>query len=249
MTIPAPPAPGDPITLCIETSNPSSAGDGPAVGLGAGTDAASARWIGGERLEPSGRHDDALMPAIERLCRAHGVAPGRLARVAVSIGPGGFTGVRIAVAAAKMIAVATGAACIGVPTAGALIRALDPAAHAGRRAAVCLAWKRNDVWRQVFEPTPDGAAWRTTGEGGIVTLDAAARDVSLVIADEEFDRMLRERGEDRSGVEILRPRFDAELVFRASLGLAPVDPAALLPIYPREPEAVTKWRELRRDKP
>ncbi len=222
-----------------------------AVGLGRGSSASDAEWLGGEPLAPTSRHDDALMPAIDRLCRAHAVQPRGLARVAVSLGPGGFTGLRIAVMTAKLIAEATGAECVGVPTAEALMLGLEPGelSHESTSAivGVCLAWKRDDVWRQRFtlDATRDG--WSALDAGGIVSLSAAAEGVSSLIADAEFLRLLRERAIDVSRVSIYPPRFDARHVFAASLGRAATDPVALLPIYPREPEAVTKWRELHRN--
>lgn len=249
-----------PITLAIETSNPASGGGGDgagsaapqivAVGLGRGSSVADAEWLGGEPLAPSSRHDDALMPAIDRLCRLHGVRPIELSRIAVSLGPGGFTGLRIAVMTAKLIAEATGAECVGVPTAEALMLGVEPGefsrAENGAAFGVCLAWKRDDVWRQRFTLNATRDGWAALDAGGIVPLNAAAEGVSSLIADAEFVRLLRERAIDVSRVTIHQPCFDARHVFLASLGRAATDPVALLPIYPREPEAVTKWRELHR---
>lgn len=47
-------------------------------------------------------------------------------------------------------------------------------------------------------------------------------------------------------IPIHPPVFDPAACFEVSLLLDPLDPVQLLPIYPREPEAVTKWRELQR---
>lgn len=78
------------------------------------------------------RHDDHLFPEIERLLGLSGAVLKDLTRVAVAIGPGSFTGVRVGIAAAQGIARASGAATAGVMT-------LDIAAHpfAASRVRVC----------------------------------------------------------------------------------------------------------------
>lgn len=58
----------------------------------------------------------ALMPAIERLCRRAGIGPRHLDGVAVALGPGSFTGLRIGLAAAKGLAVALDRPLAGVGT-------------------------------------------------------------------------------------------------------------------------------------
>src|SRR5262245_39572606 len=70
-----------------------------------------------EMLAPQKRHDDDLLPAIDRLLGRLNLSQGDLGAVGVSIGPGGFTGLRIAVTTAKMFAEALGAAIIAVPSA------------------------------------------------------------------------------------------------------------------------------------
>jgi NhaP-type Na+/H+ or K+/H+ antiporter len=41
---------------------------------------------------------------------------------------------------------------------------------------------------------------------------------------------------------IVEPVFDAAACLRVGATLAPIDPVELVPIYPREPDAVTLWR-------
>lgn len=97
-----------------------------------------------------------------------------------------------------------------------------------------------------------------TAPGALVTIDrVSAGPGSVLVADERYLREALELGSSASPAhastvpvlasqlednEIIAPVFSAEFVFRASLGKAAVDPLELAPIYPREPEAVTKWR-------
>ncbi len=183
------------------------------------------------------------MPAIDRLCRGAGVAPSDLSRVAVSIGPGGFTSIRIAVATAKMIALATGARPVGVPTALAVAHAVRE--QVGEAVlAVLLAWKRTDVWRQRFRVAP--SIVEPIDAGGLVAIGPGAFEgAAAVVADAELRRLLGREGVSQHGVPVHDPVFDAGALFEASLRLPATDPSALLPLYPREPEAVTKWKALR----
>lgn len=62
------------------------------------------------------RHGDELFPTIERLMsRAHTTLAG-ITRVAVATGPGSFTGLRVAIAAAQGIARGSGATLAGIST-------------------------------------------------------------------------------------------------------------------------------------
>ena len=62
------------------------------------------------------RHTEELMPAIAGLFAVAGVTPADLAAIAVAIGPGSFTGLRVGLAAAKGLAIAQGVTVLGIPT-------------------------------------------------------------------------------------------------------------------------------------
>lgn len=250
------------LTLAVETSNPGhhalavrigtpgagqgGSGAGVALGrVGVGS-VGGVMLLGVEPVRPATREDDDLMPAVERLCRGAGVSPRELQRIAVSIGPGGFTGLRVATATVKMLCEATGARCIAVPTASALIRRASLAARAGGCCVVGLAWKRDDAWRAIFEP---GRGDREVEPARLVRLEEfVPRGATALIAEGALVDLLRERGSLAHGLHIESPVFDAAAVLEASAGLPEMDPVALAPLYPREPEAVTKWREMRRAK-
>jgi tRNA threonylcarbamoyladenosine biosynthesis protein TsaB len=93
-------------SIAIETS-----GRVGSVTLGRGD-----RCLASAAMPEQERHRVDLMPTIDGLCTAHGVGPRQIAEVYLSIGPGSFTGLRIGVATAKMLAQALGAKIVAVPT-------------------------------------------------------------------------------------------------------------------------------------
>ena len=62
------------------------------------------------------RHAAELMPAIRDLTRQQGWAPNQIDHVYLSLGPGSFTGLRIAVAIARALHQASGCRLVGVPS-------------------------------------------------------------------------------------------------------------------------------------
>lgn len=96
-----------PLTLGIETSS-----FGGSVALSCGEEVLALR-----ELDPTGRrHARTLVPEIQSLLRDAGRLVGDLGLIAVSIGPGSFTGLRVGVVCAKSLAWATGAKLAAVDT-------------------------------------------------------------------------------------------------------------------------------------
>ncbi len=229
------------ITLAIETSNPSRVDLSCAgVGLFAGEDASSLREIARADLSKGSSHDDALVRAIDACARAAQIGPREINRIAVSVGPGGYTSVRIATTVAKSIAIISGAACVPVPTAMGVIGALAGSLPVSSPTLLCLAWKRSETWAQVVRNgKPDGA-------GRILTIDdVAAFDGELVIADAAFIARVRE-SHAGFATRSIEPVFDPRAIAIASFACAEVSAHGLVPMYPREPEAVRVWAERKR---
>jgi tRNA threonylcarbamoyladenosine biosynthesis protein TsaB len=68
-----------------------------------------------ERVHEGGRaHAELLAPSIEEVCAASACAIGEITCIAVDIGPGLFTGLRVGVATAKALAQALGIGVLGV---------------------------------------------------------------------------------------------------------------------------------------
>ena len=144
--------------------------------------------------------DDELLPAIAQIVAQAGAQPTDLTRVGVSIGPGGFTGVRIAVAATKMICEATGAECVGVPSAQVVARRVT---RDGRPFAVALASKRDSVHLTIFNA--DGLA---SDAGAIRTAqDLGTLGIVRLIADQHLPPSFCELAV-RHSIAIERPMFD-----------------------------------------
>ena len=79
-------------------------------------DTEAGNLIAGESEAMKRGHAEALMPLIGRVVAQSGVAFAALDRIAVTIGPGSFTGLRVGLSAARGIALAANKPVVGVTT-------------------------------------------------------------------------------------------------------------------------------------
>ena len=183
---------------------------------------------------------DHLMDAIDRLCASAGVGPRDLRFIAVSAGPGGFTGLRVSCATARAVADATGAGTVAVPSALVAARTLVAERHwqpvDGSVARVLLAAKGLDAWGTTVRidsgmpsALESGLTVAGTEPGHLAIGDAHARALWPAVP---AARWLEARFCARACLEV------GEALVAAG---ASCDPAQLAPIYPRPPEAVTLW--------
>jgi tRNA threonylcarbamoyladenosine biosynthesis protein TsaB len=233
--------------LAIETSNPSSWTSAcpvmPGIAVGR-LHAGGVEVAAVEACDPRER-DDLLMPAVARACAGAGMGPGDLGRVAVSVGPGGFTAVRIAVTTAKMIAEATGAQVVPVPSAYVAAAGSGLMGGLDQPFAVALASKGNDAFVTPFAPGWSGADAANMPVGRIMTAaEIATLGARTILADDYLSEPIRTWAAS-AGVRVSAPVFDPAACLRLGAVLPAVNPMTLAPIYPREPEAVRKWRELK----
>ena len=117
-----------------------------------------------ERVQSMQRgHAEVLLPMLVSAMREAGCAFADLDLIAVTVGPGAYTGLRVGLAAARGIALASSLPCFGVSTLEAIAEAIDWPTLADRPALVALDDKRNNVYAQLF------AAGRALAPPGIET--------------------------------------------------------------------------------
>lgn len=109
-----------------------------------------------ERYVPMVRgHAETLMPMVEAVLAEADVSFPALDRIAATIGPGTFTGVRIGLAAARGLGLAADRPVIGVTTLEAIAaNAAEPGANPSHRPLlVAIDARRGELYLQSFSPT------------------------------------------------------------------------------------------------
>ena len=187
-----------------------------------------------ERLDRPPAHASELMPAVADVMARAGVGWRDLDAIAVGVGPGTFTGLRIGIATARALATASGLPLRRVSSLAALAAGIDAPfrlplidARRGELFAALFEGER-ELWPP-FAASPDELVARLR-RGGFGPL--AAGDGSL-----RFRGML-----EAAGVSVVAQDSEAHVVSALQtcrLGLAARDerPEAVLPQYLREPDA------------
>jgi len=111
-------------------------------------------------------HSDMIVSLIERTMRRAETELAQLEAVAVSVGPGSFTGLRIGMSAAKGLCRALELPLVAVPTFEAVACAVFDAHPEQARVMVAVDAKRDDLYITLFEKT--GAGCRPLGETAII---------------------------------------------------------------------------------
>jgi tRNA threonylcarbamoyladenosine biosynthesis protein TsaB len=180
-------------------------------------------------------HAEALMPLIGRVMKASGIGFAALDRIAVTTGPGSFTGLRVGLSAARGIALASGKPVVGLTTLAAYAAPIV-SQNAGRPVISAIDARHDHVYFQVV-----------SGDGGALILPCVAPiEVALEAARFGAPHLVG------NAAKILADRWPAEapppfqvddqpapdIAWLAWLGAA-VDPdsAPARPYYLRAPDA------------
>lgn len=138
------------------------------------------RVLAERELAPGSRSAQSLAPGIAALLREVGWKPREVELIAVTVGPGSFTGLRVGVTTAKTLAYATGANVMGIDTLAAIaaqsppqVASVWPALDAQRGELFVAQWQRDaadaSVWRETTAPRiVDGATWIASLSRGTV---------------------------------------------------------------------------------
>ena len=104
-----------------------------------------------ESLPMQRGHAEALMPLVARILQSAGLDFPDLDRIAVTTGPGSFTGLRVGIAAARGIALATGKPAVGLSTLAAFAAPFI-AADDSLPVVAAIDARHDHVYLQVFGP-------------------------------------------------------------------------------------------------
>jgi tRNA threonylcarbamoyladenosine biosynthesis protein TsaB len=215
------------------------------LGLDSSTSASSACVLRGDgepfelspapdRLARPPAHASELMPAVAEVMERAEVRWSDLAAIAVGVGPGTFTGLRIGISTARALAIASGLPLRRVSSLAALAAGIEapvrlPLIDARRGELFAALYEGDDELWAPFAASPDDLIARVR-EAGLSPL--AAGDGSI-----RFRGMLEDAGipvaPDDSATHVVR----ALHVCRLALGAQDEPPEAILPDYLREPDA------------
>jgi len=199
-------------------------------------------------------HTTDFLPTIQTLCKNHNLEPEQVERVYVSAGPGSFTGLRIGVTAARMIAFAHGASIVAVPTLEVIAQNALAVADPPDEIAVVLDAKRKRVYAATFK-YENGAYVATALPAEVdprAFLDATSPKCHVLGEGVLYHRdVITASGRpvlDESHYQPLAATV-ASLGYQMAQRGELTDPRLLIPVYIRPPEAEEKWAQRHADKP
>lgn len=228
------------------------------LGVEAATPVAGVAVVSGDRLlaerfiNNKKTHSGHLLPMIKAVIEEAGIQPAAIEGVAVSSGPGSFTGLRIGMSTAKTLAQVWGVPVVGVGTLDALAHPLK-----GLVNLVCpiLNARKNEVYAAVYDGA-DGDMRNLTGPLAISPKDLAEllgrwgdRPVTFLGdgVPEYRDSLIELLGKRvffaPGAVSLPRGSSIAEIGRERLAGGQGTDPLTLLPDYVRMSEAEIKWQQ------
>jgi tRNA threonylcarbamoyladenosine biosynthesis protein TsaB len=182
-------------------------------------------------------HAERLIPMIGDAMREAHVAFDQICRIAVTIGPGTFTGTRIGIAAARSLALATGARTVGVSSLAVMAEAVDlPMGE--RLLGVVVDARRGEVYTQLFGA---GGGADALSPPQVLKLEDAARlgddkNIVFVGSGAEAVAAIADRNGRRAEAHLPDLLPDAGALAHLA-GSLPASDAPVSPLYLRPPDA------------
>lgn len=213
----------------------------------------------GERALGSGqRHETALVRAMDELFGELGLEPSRLRHLCMGLGPGSFTGTRVALAVAHMATLAGGVRVMGVETDEVIAEGFaegfaEESARQAGRIVIVLNSKKGGGYLSRWEPGPNGRFERVWAgmaecvEDWVAALVQAEPMPTVLLSQVDLAIQLP------AGVKAVIggpafPRASCLLAIgtRRAESQSPRDLEQFpLPLYGRQPEATTLWEKRR----
>jgi len=194
-------------------------------------------------------HAEVLFPMIERVMAEAGLAPSQLDAVAAAIGPGGFTGIRVGLAAAHGIALAIGARLVGISSFAAVAAQIAGHGEPGcETLLVALDSRRADLYVQLF--AGDAASPLAAPQALLadqLSRYVARRDLrSLLIAGDAAEAAAAALGGPARRAVVAQSAPDARGVAAAALIelRSGAMPGPVRPLYLRPPDVTLPKRPL-----
>ncbi len=195
------------------------------------------RIIAEQFLNTKHTHSQTLLPMIESMLKSADVKIPDLDCMAVTVGPGSFTGLRIGVSTVKGLCCGTGRKCIPVSSLEAIAYNF---AGISCTAVCCMDARCGQVYNAVFR-----------SENGVITRLCDDRAILLTELEKELSGLSGRIILAGDGAELahkgLGERYElapyplrwqrGSGVCFAAAGKEPIDPAALMPSYLRLPQA------------
>lgn len=194
------------------------------------------------------RHAEQLAPAIAWICEQASVQPSQLSAVAVGIGPGMFTGLRVGVTTAKVLAQSLRIPVIPIPSLDLLAY---PLRYTHGLVVATIDARRNQLYWALYRPVPGGVQRvsefeMTSADELLAELQARGEDAILcgdgVLRFIDTFAMLGKRA-----VVAGPAHASPSLTALADLALARFEredfcaPADVLPLYLRQSDAEIEW--------
>jgi tRNA threonylcarbamoyladenosine biosynthesis protein TsaB len=201
------------------------------------------------RAEPDGsgrpRHAAMLLAEVDAAVEEAG-GWGEIKRIAVGIGPGTFTGLRVGVATARALAQARELPLVGVDSLATLARGIAERAD-GAAALPLIDARRGEVFAELFDASGE-RLWGPEAIAPDELVQRLAERGSSPLSGGDGSLRFRERLES-AGVEVLPDadpahRIAARHVCELAVGVDPGPASDVKPSYLRRPDAEV-WREQR----
>jgi tRNA threonylcarbamoyladenosine biosynthesis protein TsaB len=228
---------------------------GPVLGLETGSGSASIGLVSGGRIIASisrevKSHGADLPMIVDELLHEAGIAIPDLSAIAVGIGPGSFTGLRVGLSYAKGLAVGAHTQIVGIPSldAIALCGSTSALARIGVKICPVLDARKGEVYTSLYVVVAD-ALEKVVGDLVVPLDEFASRIVGEVLFVGESKAADAIAYAGRSGGQAIvvgAAGFSLRGSFVAALGAARVaqdevdEVATLEPLYVRAPEASVK---------